>query len=148
LIPYDEDLGCTGLPLFIPGAFIIELNVTAGYHQVPIVPKHCHLTAYITPHGLKECNYMCMGYRNSIQVFARNMDLIFAGLLNVIMIIYVDNIYVATPLNKQAHLNALTKVLDHAAKFNLKLRLSKAKFFQQEIETLGHYFSPAGVKLL
>jgi Reverse transcriptase (RNA-dependent DNA polymerase) len=132
----------------IPEAFITELDVTAGYHQVSIIPEHRHLTAYITFHDLKECNYMCMGYRNSMQVFACNMNLIFASLLNIIMVTYIDNIYVVTPLNKQAHLNALTRVLDHAAKFNLKLRPSKAKFFQQEIKTLEHHFSLVGVKPL
>jgi hypothetical protein len=132
----------------IPGAFIIELDATAGYHQVPIEEESKKFTAYLTPLGLREANFMCMGFRNSMQIFTRNMDLIFSGLQNIILACYVDNIYVVTPPNFETHLQALRTTFSRCRQFNLKLKASKSQFFCKEINALGHHFSPQGVRPL
>jgi hypothetical protein len=128
----------------IPGMFITELDATAGYHQVPIKEESNRYTAYLTPLGLCEANFMCMGFRNSMQIFTCNMDLIFLGLQNMILVCYVDNIYIITPLDFETHLNTLTTV-SCCCQFNLKLKVSKSQFFCKEIDALEHYFSSKGV---
>ena len=53
-LPYIEEL----IANIGPSKFISTLDLTKGYYQVPVNPKHCEKTAFVTPYGkYRVCNY-------------------------------------------------------------------------------------------
>ena len=71
-----------------------KIDLTKGYHQIPIAEEDRHKTAVITPWGLFEFNRLPMGLANSAQAFQRLMDEVTSGL--DFCYVYLDDIEQAT----------------------------------------------------
>ena len=81
---------------------------------------------------------MQFGLKNAPAVFQRMMNTQFASIItqgNVI--IYFDNILIATEDYLEAHRDVVGQVLDHLQKLNLYLKPSKCIFETRRIEFLG-----------
>ena len=120
------------------------LDLASGYHQVPVAEKDKHKTAFCTPFGLFEFNRMAFGLCNAPSTFQRLMERIFGDRRFQSVLLYLDDVIVFSSTVEQ-HLGRLEEVFVRLAEQGLKAKLSKCKFFQREVNYLGHVVSTDGV---
>lgn len=119
------------------------LDLASGYNQVPVAESDRAETAFCTPFGLFEWNCMPFGLCNAPSTFQRLMQRIFDQQCQSLLL-YLDDIVVFS-CTIEEHLDRLKVVLGRLQKENLKVKLSKCAFFQQEVHYLGHVISDKGV---
>ncbi|CAM6086541.1 unnamed protein product [Calypogeia fissa] len=123
------------------------LDLRAGYHQLPIWRPDKVKTAFwgVNTHGkdsLYHWLFLPFGLKNAPAEFQRVMDRILAGLEFVRC--YIDDILVfsSTVKEHQTHLQA---VFERLRTHGLRLHPGKCKFFQEQVEYLGHVIYSGGL---
>ena len=124
--------------------FFSTLDLASGYNQVPVAESDRPKTAFCTPFGLYEFNRMPFGLCNAPGTFQRLMERVFGDQSLQSLLLYLDDIVVFSASFEQ-HLGRLQMVLERLRQHNLKLKLSKCRFFAQEVRYLGHVISASGV---
>ena len=74
------------------------------------------------------------------------LNTIFADLLGVCVIIYLDDILIFS-LNKKDHVKHVSKVLCRLQKHNLFAKGEKCVFHMDSVEYLGHIICPGGLRM-
>ncbi|GFV53946.1 retrovirus-related Pol polyprotein from transposon 17.6 [Trichonephila clavipes] len=97
------------------------LDLKSGYWQVEIHPEDREKTAFTSGQGLWQ------------------------GLTFEACLIYLDDVIIGGRTFEE-HLQNIRKVLSKLSDANLKLNPSKCKFFQKEVNYLGHIISAEGVR--
>ena len=126
-------------------AYFTTLDMTSGYHQVPIRKEDIHKTAFVTRHGFYEFKTMPFGLTNAPATFQRLMELALLGLQWTDCLIYLDDVIIFGTTFEE-HAMRVSNVLERIEKANLKLKVEKCDLFQEEVEFLGHMVSKEGVK--
>jgi hypothetical protein len=94
--------------------------------------------AFITNKGLFEPTVMFFGLTNSPATFQMMMDAIFVEeLLLGWLVIYMDDILIATHDDPEFHVKCVHRILDKLAAHDLYLKPEKCLFEQWRIEFLG-----------
>ena len=102
-------------------------------------------TAFAVPHrGLFEWNVMPFGLINAPAVF-QSLASHVLDQLGHFAVAYIDDILIVSP-TKEAHLEHINKVFQRLRQYDLKLKLKKCSFFQQETTYLGFVISETGIK--
>lgn len=130
--------------------YITILDLAKGYWQIPLSPRAQRYTAFCTTFGSFRCLRMAFGLKNAPFFFSKMM----AGLLRemeAFAVPYLDDVAVFSD-TWEDHLKHLTVVLDKINKANLKIKPSKCKFAQNNVQYLGHVVgngsrSPAEAKV-
>ncbi|XP_051156206.1 uncharacterized protein LOC127278513 [Leptopilina boulardi] len=125
--------------------FFTILDLAQGFHQVEVVPKDRHKTAFSTPFGHYEFNRMPFGLKNSPSTFQRMMDRVLSGLQGIELFVYMDDIVIYAKSLKE-HKEKLEKLLRRLKNAGLVLQPDKCNFLRKEIGYLGHIISENGVK--
>ena len=106
-------------------------------------------TAFVTHQGLHEFRVMPFGLTDAPAVFQRLMQQVVKPLNPApgpdFVSVYLDDILVFSPTLKE-HLTHLQTVIHRMKDVGLKLKPSKCKFAQCELEYLGHIVSRDGLK--
>ena len=89
-----------------------------------------------------ECNLF--GLRNATASFQRLIQNCLGELNLTYCLIYLDNMIVFSKTEEE-HLECLCVVFNHFQEHNLKLKPTKCKFFQDEINYLAHHISREGM---
>src|SRR5260370_40603475 len=114
------------------------MDVRAGYNNIRFREGDKAKAAFKTNQGLYEPTVMPFGLRNAPAVFQRMMNTQFADLTATRkVIIYMDDILIATEDNLEKHWELVHKVLERLAKLDLYLKPSKCQFEVKKIELLG-----------
>lgn len=114
------------------------LDLKDGFFHVPMAPESVKLTSFVTPLGQFEYVRMPFGLKNAPSVFQRFVNTIFRPLVDSNKIlIYMDDIMVATETVEE-HEMILSDVFAIIKQHSLQLKLSKCKFFFEEIDYLGY----------
>jgi len=87
-----------------------------------------------------------MGLSNSFATFQRLMDMVLGGLTWESVLVYIDDIVVYAHTYDELKLR-LEEVFIRLRGANLKLKPTKVKLFQREIQFLGHRISGKGVAM-
>jgi hypothetical protein len=124
--------------------YFTKLDMSSGYHQVRLVPKDEHKTAFKTHHGHWEFRVMPFGLTNAPATFQAIMNTIFAPMLIQGVLVFVDDILVYSTTMEQ-HLHQLQQVFNILQHHKLLLKKSKCTFAQSQLEYLGHIISAQGV---
>ena len=112
--------------------FFSNLDLTAGYWQIPMVEEDKQKTAFITNDGLFEFNVLSFGLVNAPATFQRYMDMVVAGLKWKNLLVYLDDICIFSK-SFEEHLVHLTEVLERLRAYNLRLKPTKCNFFSTRI---------------
>lgn len=120
------------------------LDLASGYNQVPVTEEDWFKTAFYTPFGLFELNWMPFGMCNAPGTFQKLMERLFRDQQCQTLLLYLDNVVVFSASIAQ-HLERLEVVLSWLEREGLKVKLSKCAFFQREVKYLGHFISAEGV---
>ncbi|GBG67352.1 hypothetical protein CBR_g489 [Chara braunii] len=127
--------------------FFSKLNLKSGYHQLEIRQEDRYKTAFKTRYGHFEWLVMPFGPTNAPATFQAAMTTEFRHMLDRFVLIYLDDILVYNrSLNE--HVEHLRTVLERLRQAKYKADRDKCEFARQELEYLGHYVTPQGIRPL
>jgi hypothetical protein len=118
-----------------------------AYHLLWISKGAKPKTAFRTCYGSFEGRVMPFGLTNAPAAFPQFVNSIFADLLDVCVVVYLDDIliYSDTP---EEHTKHVKEVFQHLREQGLYCKLSKCKFSITTCEYLGYILSSDGLKML
>lgn len=122
-----------------------SLDLMSGYHQVPVDLEDQHKTAFIVESGLFQFRKLPFGLKNAPSTFERLMDFVLAGLKEESILVYMDDILIASSTIEE-HLEKLEMVFKRLRQYNLKLKPSKCQFLKTSVTYLGYLFDQGGVR--
>jgi hypothetical protein len=120
------------------------LDAQSAYYHIPLDENSIPKTAFTTHRGLFEHLVTPFGLTNSPQVWQRLIEIVLAGLLWAICIVYLDDVIVFSE-NFAQHLARLREIFKRMREHNIKLKPSKCLFFKKEVKYLGHIITEDGV---
>ena len=109
-----------------------------GYHQVEMHPDDREKTAFSTPFGLFQYNFMPFGVAIAPATLMRLMTIVFSGMLYTTCLVYLDDIIVEM-------LGRLDTTLERLGQANLKLKPSKCAFGKTSVNFMGHVIIDKGI---
>ncbi|GBG66229.1 hypothetical protein CBR_g57832 [Chara braunii] len=118
-----------------------------SYHQIEIQPQDRYKTAFKTRYGHFEWVVMPFGLTNAPATFQAAMTTEFRDLLDRSVLIYLDDILVYSRTLDE-HIIHLRAVLNRLRLAKYKANRDKCEFAKQELEYLGHYVMPKGIRPL
>lgn len=122
------------------------LDLTSGFHQLPIYEPHQEKTAFIVPNkGLFHYKRMPFGIKNGPSMFQRTIDIALAGLTDNIALTYLDDVIIHSATFEQ-HVKDVAEVLEKLTIAGMKVNIEKCEFVKEEILFLGHVVNNKGVK--
>src|SRR6266702_2486966 len=115
-----------------------KLDIRWGYNNIRIKEGDQEKGAFKTNLGLYNPCVMFFGLTNSPSTFQTMMDMIFRDLTTTgEVVIYMDDILIATPTDLPHHRRLVHRVLDKLEEHNLYLKPEKCTFEALEVEYLG-----------
>ncbi|GBG72716.1 hypothetical protein CBR_g12284 [Chara braunii] len=127
--------------------YFSKLDLNSGYHQIEIQPQDRYKTAVKTRYGHFEWIVMPFGLTNAPTTFQAAMTTEFHDLLDRSVLIYLDDILVYSRTLDE-HIVHLRAVLDRLRLAKYKVNHDKCEFAKQELEYLGRYVTPKGIRPL
>lgn len=122
------------------------LDLNGGYHQIAVNKEDRHKLAVTFPWGQYQFVRAPFGVANMPAVFSRMMNKVFAGVLWMHVLIYLDDILVFSS-SVEEHMSHLEDVFARLHSAGLKLKGKKCHFFMDEVQYLGHRVSSSGIKV-
>ena len=130
------------LPEFRGKSVFSKYDITKAFYNITVKEEDKPKTAFVTKKGAYVWNVMPFGGKNCPATWARASDWVFRNLTDLIK--YVDDIALASR-DDEEHLNATRKLFERITEYNLKIKLPKCEFFQDEIEFVGHIITKDGI---
>jgi hypothetical protein len=121
-----------------------KLDLRVGYSNLRIAEGDEWKTAFRTRFGTYEYCVVPFGLANAPAAFQRYMNHIFADLLDVTVLVYLDDILIFSddPAKHEAHVK---EVLRRLRENDLYCKPEKCEFHATSIEYLGFVVSPDGI---
>jgi transposase InsO family protein len=123
-----------------------SLDLRDGYYQIRMKKGEEWKTAFRTRYGHYEYRVMPFGLTNAPATFQALINNVLRKHLDMFVIAYLDDILIYSE-NEADHVKHVQMVLDCLDKYHLRLKPSKCKFHQTELEFLGHTVGINGVKI-
>lgn len=120
------------------------LDSCGAVHTVPLSKDSKHYTAFVSPLGHYEFNYLPFGLRNAAGSYSRLVDKALAHLPSNFALSYVGKIIVHS-VDIPEHVGHLRAVLEAHVRYGMKLELHKCLVARPKIDYLGHHISVAWV---
>lgn len=114
-----------------------------GYHQMPLDEESQKLAAVITPFGTFAPTSVAFGLATAPSHFQREIQKILEK-FESFCVVYLDDIIIFSE-SFEEHLMHLSQVLDALREANLKIKISKCRFAQSEVDFLGHKVTRDGI---
>jgi hypothetical protein len=123
-----------------------KIDLAHAYHLVRIAEGDEWKTAFRTRYGSFQWRVIPEGLSNAPAAFQRFMNDIFADLLDISVIVYLDDILVYSddPSQHTAHVR---EVLRRLRKYGMYARIEKCYFGVDTVEYLGYVLSPEGLSM-
>ncbi|GBG62597.1 hypothetical protein CBR_g31233 [Chara braunii] len=127
--------------------FFSKLDLKSGYHQLEIRKEDRYKTAFKTRYGHFEWLVMLFGLTNAPSTFQAAMTTEFRHMLDRFVLIYLDDILMYSR-SLDEHVEHLRTVSERLRQAKYKANRDKCEFAQQELEYVGHYVTPQGIRPL
>ena len=121
------------------------LDMTSGYHQVPLDEDTSAMCAFSTRKGHFQYKRLPMGLRNSGMTFQKMVTLLMSGMLYSEVLAYLDDCILYSQSVPQ-HFKTLDEVLQRFSSAGLKLKPRKCHMFQNKIIYLGYLVDSEGIR--
>lgn len=123
-----------------------KIDLKHTYHLVQIAASDEWKTAFRTRYSSYQWNVMPFGLTNAPSAFQRFMNELFADLLDVNVVVYLDDIliYLENPADHRKHVREVLRRLREASLF---ASLKKCIFNVDTVEFLGYIISPNGLAM-
>ena len=115
---------------------ITSLDLSSAFHQVPIKKEDRHKTAFTYRNSKYEFRRIPFGLTSAPGFFSRVNNETLYDLIGHIILVYLDDI-VITSTDKVSHLEKIEWVLEKLSIADLKLKVTKCKFFYDRGKILG-----------
>ena len=121
------------------------LDLTAGYHHIPLDEESIPKTAFTSPFGKYQYIKVLFRLAQSPAYFQEVMT----GILKVLnfAIAHLDDIIIFSKTAEE-YLDHIRQVFTKLRSAHLSMELSKCHFFTKEIQYLGHILSTMGIRPL
>ncbi|QRV74613.1 Transposon Tf2-1 polyprotein [Ceratobasidium sp. AG-Ba] len=123
-----------------------KLDLRWGFNNIRIQEGDEWKTAFRTAYGIFEYLVMPFGLKNAPACLQRMMNNLFAHLLGVTVVVYMDNILIFSE-KEEEHAEHVRQVLKILKDNNLYAKLSKCKFFVKRVVFLGLVITPEGISM-
>ena len=120
------------------------LDIKNAFLSIALTKEAQKAAAIITPFGTFLPTRTPFGLKTSPSAFCSAMSIVLSDLK--FCQFYVDDILIGAE-NEEDMTNNLIIVFERLAKYNLKIQLSKTKFFENELKILGVIFSKTGRRI-
>ena len=120
------------------------LDIKNAFLSIPLTERARKLLAIITPFGTFLPNRTPYGLKTSPSAFCFCLYKVIGDLK--FCHYYMDDIHVGGT-TKEELFNNLLQILERLHKFNLKIQLSKTKFYVKSVKVLGVIFSAVGKRI-
>ena len=125
--------------------FFAKLDMTSGYHQTALATDSRPYTAFITAHGMYQWKRTPMGISGAGSYFQRVLaSEVFNGLVNIIMMLYIDDVCVIGR-DEDDYMKNLETVFQRMSAKRITLNPRKCHLGLQEVEYVGHVLDATGV---
>jgi hypothetical protein len=126
-----------------------KFDIIKAFFNIEVEKATKPLLSIVTKRGIYTWNRMPFGHKNCPAVWARASDYVFEGTKDLIK--YIDDLVLASSTcNKNTDINehfiAIEEFFQRLRQYNLKIKLSKCKFFVEEITFLGNKINAQGIK--
>ena len=125
--------------------FFTSLDLVKGYYQLPLAPESRELTAFSTAYSHFQFKRLSFGLRNAPATFQREIQSVLSQYPKKNVIVYFDDILIMED-SFEAHAKLVSKVLHSLASHGMKIKPSKCKWFEKEVDFLGHTISSKGLR--
>ena len=122
-----------------------SLDMKEAFWNVPLTQESKELTAFRTPDGLYMYKRMPMGLKTASAVFCRYIDKVLGDLKWASILVYIDDLLVATPTFDE-HASLLEKLFERLNAANITLGAKKCFIARPEVSFLGHVVSAKGLE--
>ena len=124
-----------------------KIDLRHAYHLVPIAEVDEWKTAFWTCYSSYEWQVMPFGLTNAPAAFQRFVNLVFADMFNVCMVVYlIDDILIYSD-NMEDHVKHIREVLRCLRQHKLFAKLKKCEFHSDSVEYLRYFLSPNGLTM-
>jgi len=123
-----------------------KINLWHAYHLVRIAPGDEWKTSFWMHYGSYEWLVMPFGLTNAPAAFQRFVNTIFADMLDVCIVVYLDDILIYSK-DMESHQQHIWEVLCHLWLHGLFAKLEKCEFHLDSVEYLGYRLSPDGLTM-
>jgi len=123
-----------------------KIDLRSAYHLVHIAQGDKWKTLFRTRYGSYKWLVMPFGLSNVPSAFQRFMNEIFADLLDVCVVIYLDDILIYSN-NLEEHREHIKEILRRLQKNKLYASPTKCTFHQHKVEFLGFIINSDGLQM-
>jgi hypothetical protein len=130
-------------------SIISTMDLTSGYHQIPMADKCKEITAFSIPGpagGQYQFKVMPFGLKGAPATFQQFVDDVFREHLGEFAVIYIDDLAIFSE-NEDQHLEHLEKIFKIMDDNDIYANMKKCYFMQKKVPYLGHYISEAGIEM-
>ena len=140
-IPSIEDI----FDILDGSEYFTTLDMSWGFHQLPMEEGSQHFTAISTPFGTSKWLCMLMGQTGCPNTFQSFVEQILVGLTSKTTVPFLDDCIIFSSTADE-HIQRLREVLERFRSANLKKYPTKCEFFRTRVPFLGHIISKNGLE--
>ncbi|MBW0583233.1 hypothetical protein O181_122948, partial [Austropuccinia psidii MF-1] len=134
------------LTIFNGATIFSKIDLCGAYNLLRIKEGDKQLTAFRTKYGSYEYLVMTFGFTNAPASFQNLVNDIFADLLDIFVVVYLDDIMVFYS-SQEEYFKHVASVFKRLRDNNLFAKAPKCVFHASSVEYLGYVVSSEGLKM-
>jgi hypothetical protein len=125
---------------------ISSLDLASAYNQCEVRKEDREKTAFTVKHTKYEFNRVPFGLQSAPGYFSRVINETLYDILGPEVLAYMDDILIFSK-NKEQLMNRIEDVLKRKSEVHIKVKISKCRFFAEEVKFLGYQVTNVGMKI-